>query len=160
MNETLPNQDEKPAKVCKGIDKRRKAIDLKEVFDLHFKHGLNPRQIARQLSAPVSTIYKAVKDFTSIMKNSAAAMSYEVNKSSILNVIEYELVKDLMSKSKRSKASLNNIAYTVKQINEINRLEKGQPTSIDLTINADIVEMMALLRPKGITDEKSVVIDI
>ena len=116
--------------------------DIKAAINLRFRNGLSYSKIARQLSAPVSSIYKALKPLEGILKNSSPAIAYESNKADILSAIEFELASQLMNKQKINKASLNNIAYSFKMVNEVNRLEKMLPTAISLDLSPALKEML------------------
>ena len=116
--------------------------DVKAAINLRFKNGLSYSKIARQLSAPVSSIHKALKPLEAILKNQSPAVVYEGNKADILSAIEFELASQLMNKKKIKKASLNNIAYSFKMVNEVNRLEKMLPTSISLDLTPQLAEML------------------
>ena len=116
--------------------------DIKAAINLRFKNGLSYSKIARQLSAPVSSIHKVLKPLEAILKNQSPAVAYESNKADILSAIEFELASQLMNKQKINKASLNNIAYSFKMVNEVNRLEKMLPTSISLDLSPALKEML------------------
>lgn len=116
--------------------------DIKAAINLRFKNGLSYSKIARQLSAPVSSIHKALKPLEAILKNSSPAIVYEGNKADILSAIEFELASQLMNKKKINKASLNNIAYSFKMVNEVSRLERMLPTAISLDLSPGLMEML------------------
>ena len=116
--------------------------DVKAAINLRFKNGLSYSKIARQLSAPVSSIHKALKPLEAILKNQSPAVVYESNKADILSVIEFELASQLMNRKKIKKASLNNIAYSFKMVNDVNRLERMLPTSISLDLSPQLAEML------------------
>jgi hypothetical protein len=56
-------------------------------------------------------------------------------------------VNQLANKKKIKAASLNNIAYAVSQVNNMIRLEKGQPTSITESLDADLSGLLDRIAP-------------
>lgn len=122
-------------------DKRFK-IDIAEAFKLRFKNHLSFNKIAEQLNCSAQGVYDALAPFTKLIKNSQDTSIYETNKAGILTSVQFELVKLMTDKSKLKSASLNNIAYSLSQLDNMIRLEKGQPTSITEHLDSDLGGMI------------------
>jgi len=93
------------------------------------------------------SVHGALKRFLHILHNPEESATYEQNRAQILTAVEFRLVNQLANKKKIKAASLNNIAYAVSQINNMIRLEKGQPTSITEHLDTDFEELLDRIAP-------------
>jgi len=124
-----------------------KKIDIAEAFKLRFKNNLSFRAIAEVFNCDPSAVYKALEPFTKLIKNSQDTSIYETNKAGILNSVQFEIVKQMVNKDKLKSASLNNLAYAASQVDNMIRLEKGQPTSITESLDADLSGLLDRIAP-------------
>ena len=124
-----------------------KKIDIAEAFKLRFKNNLSFRAIAEVFNCDPSAVYKALEPFTKLIKNSQDTSIYETNKAGILNSVQFEIVKQMVNKDKLKSASLNNLAYAASQVDNMIRLEKGQPTSITESLDADLTGLLDRIAP-------------
>lgn len=103
-------------------------IDVAKALTLRLTRGLTYQEIGDKFGVSKQAAHQALSKFTKLIDNPQLVKSYKNNKADMLEALELELVIDLADKDKRDKASLNNIAYAVKNINEMIRLERGQST--------------------------------
>ena len=124
------------------IPNTRNKIDIIEAFKLKFQHHLTYAEIADRFGVKAPSVHASLKRFLHILHNPEESAAYEQNRTQILTAVEFRLVNQLANRKKIKAASLNNIAYAVSQINNMVRLEKGQPTSITEQIDADLGGMI------------------
>jgi len=117
-------------------------IDITEAFKLRFQKHLTYKEIAERMGVAAPSVHGALKRFLHILHNPEESATYEQNRAQILTAVEFRLVNQLVNKKKIKAASLNNIAYAVAQINNMIRLEKGQPTAITEHLDADLGGMI------------------
>lgn len=122
-------------------------IDLAEAFKLRFKHHLSFKAISERFGCNPSAVYQALAPFSKLINNSVDSNIYETNKAGILNSVQFEIVKQMVNKGKLKSASLNNLAYAASQVDNMIRLEKGQPTSITETLDADLSGLLDRIAP-------------
>jgi len=121
-----------------NLPKYNYKIDIAEAFKLRFKHHLSFGDIALRLGCSRQAVQERLETFTTLINNSNDSKVYDENRANILTAVEFDLVKDLLDKGKRQKATLGNVAYAISQINNMIRLEKGQPTAITEHLDADL----------------------
>jgi len=122
-------------------------IDITEAFKLRFQKHLTYKEIADRMGVAAPSVHGALKRFLHILHNPEESATYEQNRAQILTAVEFRLVNQLANKKKIKAASLNNIAYAVAQINNMIRLEKGQPTSITESLDADLSGLLDRIAP-------------
>jgi len=131
---------------------RIRKIDLAEAFKLRFKNNLSFQAIADHFGCTKQSVFDALAPFSNLIKNSTDTSIYEANKAGILTAVQFELVKQMADKGKLKAASLNNIAYSLSQLDNMIRLEKGQPTAITEHLDADLggmIDQLCGLKPAG-----------
>lgn len=122
------------------MDDSRRSIDVEKAMVLRFKHGLSNAQIAKHLGCSKAGIHKALKRFDKVLLKPADLTLYEANKGKLLESVEARMLCEMANPDKIKSASLNNVAYALGQVSNINRLEKGLSTS-----NVAYVDMSASL---------------
>jgi hypothetical protein len=150
-----------------NIPEYRGKIDLAEAFKLKFKNNYTYRMLADRYGVVPAAVHGALKQFLNLMHSPEQSAVYEEKRAEILNAVEFRIVKQMVNKKKLKAASLNNLAYAASQINNMIRLEKGQPTSITESLDADLsglLDRIAPLKSAGsgstIHDVSSVNVDI
>lgn len=121
-----------------NIPEYRGKINLAEAFKLKFKHKYTFQQLADRYGVVPSAVHGALKNFLNLLHSPEQSMLYEEKRAEILNAVEFRIVTQMVNKKKLKAASLNNLAYAASQINNMLRLEKGQPTSITEQLDADL----------------------
>ena len=112
----------------------RKGIDLADVLRYRLR-GYTQADIAAKLNVAPSTISQRLSTFSALF-DLEAIVAYKAMRIQIFSATEAMLISELWDPAKRSKASLNNIAYALDRINNARRLEEGIATSIvDTSVN-------------------------
>jgi len=131
VERSFDNQTDKPKK-----------LDLAEIFKLRFHNRLSLREIASKFGVHHSTIDNMLQTYTKLIKNPDETNVYDMNRAGILTALEFEIIKQMSDETKLKSASFNNLAYGASQINNMIRLEKGQPTAITEHLDADLGGMI------------------
>ncbi len=121
---------------------RIRKIDISEAFKLRFKNNLSYQAIADHFGCTKQSVFDALAPFSKLINNSMDTSVYDQNRAGILTSLEFEMVKQMSDPSKLKSASLNNLAYSISQINNMIRLEKGQPTAITEHLDGDLSGMI------------------
>jgi len=103
-------------------------VDVAKALELRVKKGLSFKEISRYFDCSLQAVEQSLSKFTKLLKDDLNIETYKINKADILSSMELTLINDLADEGKRDKASLNNIAYALKEVNNMNRLEQGQAT--------------------------------
>jgi len=136
----------------------RSKIDVAVAFKMRFGAGRKTfREIADYFKVTPQAVQDRLKHFTDLIKNSQDVSLYDTQRANILTAVEFELTKDILDKGKREKATLGNVAYALRNINEMVRLEKGQPTAITEHISDDLRSLIDKIAPLRVYDPGSVV---
>ena len=86
---------------------------------MHERHYGNPDHQDKQ----------RLNRFTAFLEAPDAIAGYRNHKAALLESVELRLAASLMDPDKLKGASLNNVAYSIRQVSDILRLEKGLATS-------------------------------
>lgn len=135
---TIPNtinQSQLPAQLPDAISttgkKVKKRIKPVEILKLKLK-GLTHSEIARLANTSVSNVTQRLHSVISkleLLTDKDKLADYKAKKVDILTGVEYEILKYMTSKETLKAASLNNLAYSLQNINNISRLEQGKSTA-------------------------------
>ena len=123
------------------IDKRTKngkKLDLAELIKLKDVNNLSYDQIGKQLGYTSPYLHRAYKKFKNLIQDTDTSNVFSDNRVRILSAIELNMLQDMGDKDKRTKASLNNVAYAFNQIHTARRLEEGKGTAGGVTVNIEI----------------------
>ena len=135
------------------IDKRTKngkKLDLSEVIKLKDVNNLSYNQIGKQLGYSGPYIHKAYNKFKDLVQDTDTSNNFSDNRVRILSSIEMNMLQDMVDKDKRTKASLNNVAYAFNQIHTARRLEEGKGTAGGVTVNIEIAYQEATDRSRDL----------
>ena len=98
-------------------------VDIAKSLDLRLNHNLSHRQIAKMQGVSKSAIHKRLQAFLP----TEATEIYRANKADILSEAQLKVIINMDSKRLKS-ASLNNLAYSLQNLYNCERLERGQST--------------------------------
>jgi len=87
------------------------------------------QEIARAVKLPPSTTCRLLKRYGSWLQELEHIEDYTDTRSQLLTAGELKLFKSMMEQEKLDKASVNNLAYAMRQLYDMGRLERGQSTS-------------------------------
>jgi hypothetical protein len=100
------------------------------------------QEIARAVKLPPSTTCRLLKRYGSWLHELENIEDYTDTRSQLLSAGELKLFKSMMEQQKLDKASVNNLAYAMRQLYDMGRLERGQSTSnvstqtVSISVNA------------------------
>ena len=125
---TLPTVQEKPAT---SQPRRSKPFNTTKALELRFK-GLSYTEIGSVLDPDNpytdSTVQYHLDRFKQFIENPDALKSYEENRSSVLNALEFELLRSLSDGEAIQKASLRDRTIAFGTVFDKRRLESGKST--------------------------------
>ena len=133
MKEKMDKKPDKRGKVVAHIDKAK-------ALELYLKKGMTYEEIGKYFGVCRQAVHNSLKKFKDVIQSKGEISAMRANKAEILDSVELTLINDMMDKDKRKNASLNNVAYALQNVSNMNRLEKGQSTA-----NIQYVDMSATL---------------
>lgn len=87
------------------------------------------REIARAIDCPDSTTRRLLERYGSWLQELENVQEYTDTRHQLLSAGELKLFKSMMEQEKLDKASVNNLAYAMRQLYDMGRLEKGLSTA-------------------------------
>jgi predicted DNA-binding protein YlxM (UPF0122 family) len=111
-------------------------IDPVKAFRLRVAKNMTYQEIAKQFNTSPQAVEQRLKRFKALIADPELVKAYEENKQHLLSEVESRLLVQLVDPKKLKEASLNNVAYSVSQVNNMNRLARGEATQ-----NIDIKSM-------------------
>ena len=91
--------------------------------------GASYPDIASVFGVSKQAVCQAVKPLIDKIGDTGQLRAYQSHKADVLEGAQLALVGDLIDKDKRKKATLGNVAYAVRNLNDMIRLERDQATS-------------------------------
>ena len=107
----------------------KKEIDIEQALDLKFNKNMTDKEVGAVFGVSQQVMNNRLRRFKNLLLNKDELQAYENNKVKILTSAEIRLMQDIVDKERRDKASLNNTAYALTAVSNINRLEQGKSTS-------------------------------
>ena len=117
-----------PQTLTKHPTSKNPAIDMQKAFKLRFERGLTYQEIANHFGVSKPAVFERFKRISSNLPDPDVVRNYQVNRVTVLDAVETNLVNNLLNPSKLQKASLNNVAYSFQQVHSARRLESGLST--------------------------------
>lgn len=103
-------------------------IDVTKAFELRFKNKLSFQQIADIFQVSKQAVKERIDKFTKFIPDIDELETYRINKADILEAVQLKHVEALHDPERIKKASLNNVAFAFKEVNNAIRLERDEPT--------------------------------
>lgn len=94
-----------------------------------------------------TTVRKRIKRYSQVFVEIRNVPAFQSARATLLNAAELTLLKSCVSPSAIRKASLNNRAYTYRQVHDARRLEEGKSTANVATQQIRVVELVELDTP-------------
>ena len=116
-------------------------VDIGKALKLRLDNKLSYQAIGDKLGCSKQHIHQALTPFLKLIDNPEALHAYQNNRANLLDAAEMELLTKIVDPDKLQKASLNNMAYAIGNLNNLSRLERGQSTSNVINIHQDIKEL-------------------
>jgi predicted DNA-binding protein YlxM (UPF0122 family) len=124
-----------PGQLDKLIDKNL----LTEIFRLRFKNKLTFKEIGKIYSVSPQAIHQRIKSVIKLLNNPDLDQAYADNRVDLLNSAERILLSTLIESDKLKDASLNNVAYSLKQIHDMRRINADLSTGNE-AIKIEVVQ--------------------
>ena len=119
------------------------AVDIKRAVQLRLK-GMTYPDIAKIMGVTKQAVHKALLPLANILAKTEHLPAYQANKADIIDNLQAEMARNLVDPEKIKKATLGNVAYAMRQLNDIGRLERDLSTSnvayADLTKTIDEID--------------------
>ena len=131
--ETLVNL---PKNIDRKIGKRPK-WDVIEAMRLKYKNKLSFDSIGAIYGVTGQAIEQGIKRVWGMVPDIAEMKAFEHNKPLLLTMAEQKILGKIVDDKVLQKASLNNLAYSLQNIHNINRLEQGKSTE-NLNIRSQV----------------------
>jgi predicted DNA-binding protein YlxM (UPF0122 family) len=123
----LLKQAENPTK--REPNKVTRKIDVALALDMRLRKGMTFQAIADYFGVNKGSVFQSLKRFLHVIQSPEAVQAFNKSKSQVLDAVELELLSQLVNTNKLKDASTNNIAYALKEVHNMNRLEKDLSTS-------------------------------
>lgn len=124
--ETKPKKGRK-----KGSKVQSQAVKPRQLATLleYTAKGLPIEQAARAAKMPPSTAHRVVKRYAGWIQDLDEIKDFESVRSQILTAGEMRLLESMLRDDKLEKASVNNVAYALRQVHDMRRLHQGLSTA-------------------------------
>lgn len=119
-----------------AVPHHNRKIDLHEALVMRFKNNMSFAKIGEHFGVSRNAVSMALKKLVTQIGDPRLNEAFAAKKVEALSAAERILYQALIDPKKIEDASLNNVAFTFKVVNEANRLEKGLATS-----NVDVVAL-------------------
>lgn len=105
-------------------------FDLAEALLLKFSNGLSYEKLSKHYNVPNSTIYSRFKAFIGALDNKEFNNNFDALETKLCRLGKLKHLINLSSDEVVKSSSANNSAYVVGQLNTVQALAEGKPTSI------------------------------
>ena len=112
----------------KSANQVARTIDVNKALKLHLK-GVTHADIAVLQGVTRQAISKRLSQFTRISSDPVGASAYREAEGELLDGARLKLLASLVNKADDKKASVNNLAYALRQTFDMTRLIRGESTS-------------------------------
>ena len=117
-------------KVDTPVEKQNGKIDVAKALRMRLKNRLSFAEIGKHFNASPQAVEQRLSAFKAYIEDPEVIAAYDESKAEMLSAAERVLLEKILDVEKLEKASTNNIAYALTAVNTMNRLERGQATSI------------------------------
>lgn len=120
------------------LDESLNDWNLEQAILLRINKNYSYEQLASHFRVPSSTIHHRMKVFNTLLTGHELK-AFRVNRSDLLDSVEANLLSNMLDEDKIKGASLNNLAFSLRQTAELGRLERGQATAnVEIHITDDM----------------------
>ena len=119
----------KPRELKPALSKSSGKVDIAIALEMRFKKGKTLQEIADHFGVTTSAVSQRLKNFMTILQDPEALKAWTNTKTEILSAVEIKLVSQLLNADKLKGASLNNVAYALQNVFNMNRLEQDKSTA-------------------------------
>ena len=110
----------------------KKKIDSFKILELR-KKGNSIRDIAKITETSPVTVQKTLNGFSNLFEKMENVETFEKNKSKILTASVWKILESLNRDDLHDKATVQQLAYALRALDNVQRLDAGKPNSIQMT---------------------------
>lgn len=129
MSTAIETTEKQKKAIVPRIDKTTGRVDLAIALDKYYNKGWTFEEIGNLFGVSKQAVAQRMRKFISILQSPDSIKAFRDAKPQILDSIELKLLSQLVDDDKLKDASTNNIAYALKQVHEMGRLEKDLSTA-------------------------------
>jgi len=122
---------------------RSRKVDVGKALELRLR-GYSYQDIANRFKCQKSTVCQALQKFLKLLDNPDLVNAYKQHEADILAAAKSRIVTRIIEPSVLKKASVNNLAYAFTQLNQAERLSRGQSTQ-NIDIHSQIEKLSGKL---------------
>ena len=111
------------------LPKSRVLIDIRKALRLRLKNHLSYREIAQQLGCSKDVVHTGLKPFMNVLNDTLAIEAFEESEAKLLSGAKMQMFTYMTDNEVLKKASLNNLAYAYKEVDQVKRLEENRSTA-------------------------------
>jgi hypothetical protein len=115
-------------------DVQQTTVQTKRILSLHAK-GVHDKEISKAVDVPLRTVRGRIKQFESVFTELKNVEEYRKNKADVLDAAQLVMLKSMVTPEKLDKASVNNLAYAMRQCHDMSQISQGKPTALTGTFN-------------------------
>lgn len=108
--------------------RKERTVDIAVAMELRFRNGFTYKKIGDYFGCTAKSIEKLIGKYKNLLFGKEELEAYRKMKTDILENAEFQLLQDLMKKSRRDKSSLSAITTALNTLGNMGRLEKGLST--------------------------------
>jgi predicted transcriptional regulator len=116
-------------------------IDTKKALQM-FLAGTSMADIGRTMGVTRSAIQKHLKPLTDIIGDPEQLRAFQATKAEVMDGLQKAIAGRMLDKDKLQKASINNLAYAMRQVYDMGRLERDQSTQNVAVAHVDALKTM------------------
>ena len=124
-----PGRPRKPDPPLIKLDENSNNIDLSKALSLRFHNRLSYGDIAKSMGVTKQAVHKAITKFMAHIDEPEAVESFKSARADLLTAAQLTVLRSVVDPTKLEKASTNNAAYALRQLFDMERLERGESTS-------------------------------
>ena len=122
-------------------DKTINRIDAAKAFKLRVEKNLSFQNIGDILGVSKQAVWERLQPIIKFIDNPEITTLFKENKATLAEAVQFKYLAALLDDDKLEKASANNIAYTIKELNQIIQLSRGDSTSNVALLHGDIAAL-------------------
>jgi hypothetical protein len=103
--------------------------NLSRALKLRIQQGISYEAIARIMHVDPSTVVRGLKPLEALLQNPELVAASQDHMPTLLDSAKLTLLSSMVHPERIAKASVNNLAYAMTQVDTISRLDRGQSTS-------------------------------
>jgi hypothetical protein len=111
------------------IESTTNEIDVSKALTLRLVNHLSYASIGKIFGCSKQAVQERLQPFLRLINDPASSDAFKANRAEVLTSTQLTLLGNLLDPTKIEKASVNNIAYALRQLFDMERLERGESTA-------------------------------